>query len=157
MTFNPNERKDVRKAEKLAEIADAARIAYTRRIMSEVEGRQWMHNLLLRCHVFSTPFVRGAPDLTSFQCGEQNIGYQTFYDVVTHASAEYVLMMQEANLREISSGRRTQQPANTAGEPTAGEPTGGPEPGRIVEGSGELDASVWRSEDGDEYGRLPEA
>lgn len=150
MSYNPSERKDVRKAEKLAAIAEAARVSYTKRIMSEVEGRQWMHDLLLRCHVFSTPFVRGAPDLTSFNCGEQNIGYQTFKDVVNYCPNEYVIMMQEANLKELTNGRRP----NTDDRTPAGELSGRPEPGRIVEGT-DIDPAVWRPEDADEFGQIP--
>src|SRR5579859_2392765 len=134
-----SQRKDVRKAQKASEIAEQARISYTRRIMSEPEGRQWMHDLLTRCHVFSTPFVRSAPDLTAFNCGEQNIGYRTFADVVNHCPIEYVQMMQEANLRDLTNGRRTDAKPDT----DAGESGIGAEPRRDAEGSEpDLDPAV---------------
>ena len=138
-------RKDVRKVEKAAEVAERQRIDYTKRIMSEAAGRAWMHNLLERCHVFHTPFVRNAPDLTAFNCGEQNVGYQTFADVVTHCASDYILMMQEANLKDFTNGRRNDPATEHPGSPDPNGRTGGSEP--------DLDPAVWR--EADEYGTLP--
>ena len=146
---NLSERKDVRRLEKLAAVAIAARVSYTKRIMSDYAGREWMFDLLSRCHVFATPFVRGAPDATAFNCGEQNIGYQTFADVVNHTPTEYVLMMNEANQREISNGRRADPEPNAARERSGSSTVDG-----RVEGSDSLDPAVW-SDERDEYGTIP--
>lgn len=44
-----------------------------RQIMSSVEGRAWIWNLLSRCHVYSTSFSSNALSM-AFQEGERNIG-----------------------------------------------------------------------------------
>lgn len=134
MTYDGSNRKQVRQAEKAAALADANRIAFTRTIMSDIFGRAWMHSLLSRCNVFHTPFVAGAPDHTSFNCGSQNIGLAIFADVVVHCPAEYVLMMHEANVKDQANDRRNSDDRTPAGEPAGREDTG-----RDVEGSGDYD------------------
>jgi len=132
MTYDAGNRKDVRKAEKAAKHAEHARIEYTKRIMSEALGRVWVHSLLARCNVFHTPFVRGAGDITAFNCGSQNVGLQIFADVIVHCPTEYILMMQEASHKELSNDRHdsddrspSEQPAGSSG---AGRDLEGPDP-----------------------------
>lgn len=133
MTYDASDRKDIRKAEKSARIAENNRIAYTRRILSELEGREWMHALLLRCNVFTTPFVAQAHDITSFNCGMQNLGLQLFWDVVTHCPDQYVMMMREQAAKEgieNARGSRTDTAAAAAGAGTdTGRDDQGSEPG----------------------------
>ena len=69
-----------------------------------------MHQLLRNCHVFSTPYVSGDPHATAFNCGQQNIGLQTFADVVAQTPTEYALMMQEAQVKEDANARRSTIP-----------------------------------------------
>src|SRR5215469_13624190 len=116
MALNPNERKDVRRAEKLAAQREAARVAYTQHIMSTVDGRGWMHAHLEQCNVFRSPFVRGSADLTAFNCGSQNVGYQLFLDVVNNCPTEYILMMQEAHAKEIAHGRRVPESTDASAD-----------------------------------------
>src|SRR5882757_6864955 len=127
--MDASNRKDVRRAEKKANLADAARISYTRRIMSESLGRQWIHQLLESCYTFSEPFVRGAPDATGHNLGRQAVGKQLFLDIVTHCPTEYILMTQEASHKEIAENVRHERNDRT---PT-GEPTGSPGSGRDLE------------------------
>ena len=141
MTYDAGNRKDIRRAEKLAKQVERNRIDYTRRIMSEVLGREWMHSLLLKCSVFHTPFVRGALDATAFNCGMQSVGLSTFADVVTHCPTEYVLMMQEASHKEIVNDRR-----DSDQRITSGEQPGSQDPGRDVEGP-ESDYDPYARED----------
>ena len=113
MTFNASDRKDIRNAEKSAKLSDANRIAFIRTIMGTLGGREWMHQLLRNCHVFSTPYVSGDPHATAFNCGQQNIGLQTFADVVAQTPTEYALMMQEAQIKEEANDRRNSDDAGT--------------------------------------------
>ena len=101
MTYDASSRKDIRAAEKSAKIDEHNRLAYVRRVMSDTSGRTWMHGLLESCNVFHTPFVSGSPDVTSFNCGRQNVGLSILGEVVAHCPAEYMLMMKEAHHREI--------------------------------------------------------
>jgi len=82
MTFDGSDRKQVRAREKELKIAEGNRLAYTRRVMQDTPGRKWMHDLLTRCHIWSTAFAAGQPDTTAFRLGEQNLGLQIFADVI---------------------------------------------------------------------------
>ena len=106
MTFDATNRKDIRNAEKSARLAESNRHAFIRTVMGTVGGREWMHGLLTSCHVFHTPYVSGDPHATAFNCGTQNIGLQTFADVVSQCATEYALMMQEAQIKEEANDRR---------------------------------------------------
>ena len=106
MTYDGSDRKHIRQAEKAAKQAEARRRNFVRQIMLSMDGREWMHDLLTKCHVFHTPFTKGSPDVTAFLCGEQNLGLQIFADVISTCPSEYVLMMQEANAKEVINDRR---------------------------------------------------
>lgn len=121
MTFDATNRKDIRNAEKRAKITDANRVNFIRTIMGTIGGREWMHGLLRNCHVFSTPYVAGDPHATAFNCGQQNIGLQTFADVVSQTPQQYALMMQEAQTKDEADGRRnsTNESTNHTSDPGA--------------------------------------
>ena len=138
MTYDAGNRKDVRKAEKAAKHAEHARIEYTKRIMSEAIGRTWMHAVLLRCNLFSTPFVRGSVDGTAFNCGAQNVGLQLFVDVVNHCPTEYILMMQEASHKELFNDRHDSDDRSPSGQ-SAGSQNGGRDPEGPEPSSGDYD------------------
>lgn len=123
MTYDGSDRKHIRQAEKAAKQAEARRRNFVKRLMIDMDGREWMHDLLTKCHCFHSPFVKGAPDVTAFLCGEQNLGLQIFDDVVSVCPNEYVLMMQEANAKEIINDRRYSDTNNT------------PEPARTEQGT----------------------
>ena len=121
MPFDGSNRKQVREREKELKIAEANRLAYTKRIMSDIPGRKWMHDLLAECHIWGTPFVAGSVDLTAFKCGVQNFGLQVFKDVMAAAPAEYVLMMNEANIKDQVNDRRYSDDRSASGERSDGE------------------------------------
>lgn len=130
MTYDGSNRKHIRQAEKAALVAENERKLFVAHIMSTLPGRAWMHDLLLKCSIFSTPFVAGAYDITAFKCGGQNIGLQIFADVHASAPREYVLMMQEASQKESANDRRYSDQRTPTGQPAGGEGDG-----RDVEGS----------------------
>src|SRR5229473_975549 len=107
--YDAGDRKDIRRLEKAARLAEAQRGEIIKGLMSLAPGRAWMHDLISECHVFSTPFTSD-PQTTAFNCGKQSIGLQLFGDVVSTCPNEYVLMMQERNLcdasRDSSASRR---------------------------------------------------
>ena len=114
MTYDASNRKSIRRAEKAAELAIANRISVIRSIMATAPGRDWMHSLLTRCSIFHTPFSPGAPDLTAFNCGQQNIGLTIFADVTAHCPNEYTLMMTEQATKDQANGRRDLDDASNA-------------------------------------------
>lgn len=77
-------------------------IAYT---MGTVDGRRYLHNLLVRCHVFANPYT-GDAGSTAFACGELNIGQQILADIMRICPDEYIQMMREANARDIADDSR---------------------------------------------------
>jgi hypothetical protein len=131
MTFDASNRKQVRSREKELKIAEANRLAYTRTIMSDKFGRRWMYDVLERCHIGMTPFVVGRPDVSDFNCGEQNIGLQFWRDCMAAAPAEYVIMMNEASIKEAVNDRRYSDDRSTEGD----EHSGGEGSGRDDQGS----------------------
>ena len=129
MTYNASDRKQVRAKEKEAKLDESNRLAYTRRIMSDQPGRKWMHDLLVRCHIFQTAFAAGQPDTTAFRLGEQNTGLQIFADVIAAAPSDYVLMMNEASIKDQVNDRRYSDDRSASGEHS-----GSSDPGRDPEG-----------------------
>jgi len=127
MTYDAGNRKDVRKLEKAAKLKESARLHYVKRIMSDTEGRGWMHDLLESCFIFGEPFVQGSPDATVYNLGRQNVGKQIFADVVTECPTQYVQMMQEASHKELSNDRHDSDNRSPNGE-QPGSPNGGRDP-----------------------------
>lgn len=104
MTFNAANRKDVRRAEKASHRADLDRLEFVRTGMSTAPGRSWFYQLLASCHVFvvnppTNPYV------TAFSEGERNIGVRIYTDIMLASPNEYILMINEANHRELSNAR----------------------------------------------------
>jgi len=71
-----------------------------RSIMMKKTGRAWMHRLLSRCHIYSSPFAPGQADVTAYALGEENIGKQLMLAVMTVSSELYVKMMDEQRAEE---------------------------------------------------------
>src|SRR4051812_46381150 len=120
MTFDNSNRKNIREAEKASRLAETNRIAYTKTIMSTAFGRAWMHNLLSQCNIFHTPFVFGAPDITAFKCGAQNLGLQIFGDVAANCPHEYTLMMSEASIKDEVHDQRYSESSDNPERATTG-------------------------------------
>lgn len=116
MTYDGSDRKQVRAKEKEAKLDENNRLAYTKRIMFDQPGRKWMHDLLVRCHIFQTAFAAGQPDNTAFRLGEQNTGLQIFADVIAASPQEYVQMMNEASIKDQVNDRRYNDDRSTSGE-----------------------------------------
>jgi hypothetical protein len=82
---------DARKRSVKAEVLKA--------LMEHERGREWVYDILERCHIFSTPFADD-PYRTAFNAGEQNIGNIMLADVVGFEASKYVIMCQEGHQRE---------------------------------------------------------
>jgi hypothetical protein len=63
-------------------------------MMSNIRGRRFIWNHLVKCHVFETSF---SPNLsqTNFNEGERNIGLQIFNDIMENAPDKYMKMAEE--------------------------------------------------------------
>jgi hypothetical protein len=94
--YDASNRKDIRRAEKRAAIAERARINFLCAAMSRPEGRAWYHDFLESCHLFSDPFS-GDALREAYLKGERNIGLKVFADIHAHCPDKYIQMMKEAN------------------------------------------------------------
>ena len=100
--YNAAEPQHVKDAKRAAKLAAGTRRDVLRGIMSVSGGRQWMHEVLLRCHVFSSTYT-GEALSAAFMEGERNIGLQILTDI---APEDYALMMREAHDRHIAADTR---------------------------------------------------
>lgn len=100
MTYNAADRKDVRRAEKAARIAERDRGKVLRGIMSTTNGREFIWNRLEAAHVFTISPPTDALAM-AFQQGERNQGLQLLSDIMRWCPDEFIESMREAN------GRRT--------------------------------------------------
>lgn len=104
---NASERKDIRRAEKLAAEYERKRIEFVVAAMDTVPGRAWFHDFLSRCHVFADPFS-GDALLEAYSKGERNMGLGVYLDIVTNCPDSFVAMMREANIQEVLNDRRAE-------------------------------------------------
>jgi len=105
MNYNATNRKDIRRAEKAADVENQRRVNFIVAAMSTSEGRIWFHDLLSRCHIFADPFS-GVALLEAYSKGERNIGLQIYSDIVSNCPDYFVTMMKEATLRELTNASR---------------------------------------------------
>jgi hypothetical protein len=104
MPYNAGERKDVRRAEKTAKLIDEAHARFLSVSMSTTEGRRWFHALFESCHIFNDPFSGNAL-LEAYSKGERNVGLRLFADVVAVCPDQYIIMMHEAQIRNLTNER----------------------------------------------------
>jgi hypothetical protein len=100
--YNASDTKAIRRAAKAAKLAEAQRREVVFSLMSSPAGRNYVHDLLLRCHVFTSSFTSDAICM-AFNEGERNIGLQLLTDVMQFAPDQYVQMMREENDRRIAA------------------------------------------------------
>jgi hypothetical protein len=91
--------------EKASAEAERARVDFLVAAMSTSAGRAWFHDLLAKCTIFDGSFSADAL-LEAFAKGQRNIGLQVYNDIVSNCPDYFVLMMKEANVKEIVNERR---------------------------------------------------
>ncbi len=96
--YNAGDRKDVRRAEKEARLAERDRVDFLRAALGTMQGRAWFHDLLVSCHLFSDPFT-GDALWEAFAKGERNLGLRIYSEILANCPDQFVTMMREANAR----------------------------------------------------------
>lgn len=119
MTFNAANRKHVRQAEKDSKQREARRREVVGQLMLSYNGREYVHDELAACHVFSASLDPN-PYVMYFREGERARGSALLDDIMQAAPDQYVIMIQEAHARR-----------------TAAELRRGEKPGRDLVGSGD--------------------
>lgn len=107
MTYSAAERKDIRRAEKAAKLADTQRLEIITNLMSAAPGRAWVCDLLEACHIFTTTYTGDALS-GAFSEGERNVGLRLLADIMSACPQRYLEMMRERNDRHLAadSGHR---------------------------------------------------
>lgn len=94
-SYDASDRNTIKKATKAAALAERKKLEFVHAIMTVKEGRKWAWEQLVKCKVFSTPFILGSSDGTAFNCGQQNWGLQFLSDITIASPDEYILMAKE--------------------------------------------------------------
>jgi hypothetical protein len=81
-------------------------------LMEHPQGREWIYDKLQRCNVFGIPFTPD-PQLTAFNCGALFVGQEISNEILATEENNYVLMRQEARLREESSKAQSEKITST--------------------------------------------
>lgn len=105
MQHDSSDTRGLREARKLARIAENERRQVIVNLLSSPQGRAYMHDRLVRAHVFSSSFA-DSPYRTAFCEGERNVGLQDLADITHYAPDQYIRMMREATEKETLDGRR---------------------------------------------------
>jgi hypothetical protein len=108
---NTGDRKSIRAKEKDAALADRRREDVLRNVMSTIEGRAWLWDLLASCNCFSTTFT-GDPQRSAFLEGQRAIGLSILSDITTACPDQYIQAQRESNERRITAEQRSRQIAD---------------------------------------------
>ena len=127
--YNAGDRKDIRRAEKDAAIADKSRVEFVVAAMSTIQGRSWFLALLESCHIFSDPFTGNAL-LEAYTKGERNVGLGVYRDIVTHCPNYFVQMMKESQIKDLTNDRRRDNDRTDSDDPDLFDTALGQLPGR---------------------------
>ena len=90
---------------RVAKALDEAHDTVIHSIMGVADGRAYVYDLLLYCHVFDQPFSPD-PHLTAFGCGQLDVGQLIFRKIHAICPDEYIQMMREANARDATNDAR---------------------------------------------------
>lgn len=85
---------EVNKARKKAARTRADRLEFVKAAMTTIQGRAWFYDLIVRCHVFSTPFDAD-PYRHAYRAGEANVGLMVLDDIQVAAPEDYLKMICE--------------------------------------------------------------
>jgi hypothetical protein len=111
---NAASRKEIRRKEKDARLAEKTRGGVTIDLMSTKNGRGYVWDQLAAAHVFSTSYSPDALQM-AFAEGERNSGLRLLNDIIEWCPEQFIQMMREQNERSTIDHR------------DAGNDDGGPE------------------------------
>jgi hypothetical protein len=75
-----------------------------RKLMHDVDGRDWLYRKLEACHIYQTSFSPGQPDVTAFNLGMENFGKQLMLEAQRASADLYVKMIKEQNDKKDRKG-----------------------------------------------------
>ena len=120
MPTNAADRKDIRRLEKQARLADRQRQEVITSIMSTLAGRQWLWDKLSECHLFITTF-NGDALQSAYMEGQRAVGLSMLSDIMIACPDQYIQAMRESNERSATNERRS-SPQPDGGDSGSGDP-----------------------------------
>ena len=129
---NAASRKEIRRKEKDARLAEKTRGGVTIDLMSTKNGRGYVWDQLTAAHVFSTSYAPDALQM-AFAEGERNSGLRLLNDIIEWCPEQFIQMMREQNERSTIDHRDA---GNNDGGPESfpDDPADGINPGHDVYG-----------------------
>ncbi len=120
--YDASDRADVKEADKASRVLERQNLDVTRDIMRTAAGRAWMYRKLEACHIYQTTATPGDAFATYFNEGQRNIGLMLNAEILTACPDEFILMLKEANERDLTSDttRRNRKAGNGNGIDTSG-------------------------------------
>lgn len=141
---NAADKKQIRRAQKAAKLAERNRAEVIVSLASTEPGRRYLWERIGEAGVFESVY-NDNPQRMAFLAGRQDSGRALMDDFMRYAPDNFIVAMREAN------GRRTANDTidrNSSRTPDAGELRGSQEPGWELEGGGAV--SFGDAEDGGE-------
>lgn len=134
--YNASDRKDIRRAEKSAKLAEANRRAVLVGLMSTIPGREWVWNKLAEASIFATTYS-DSTNRMYFLEGQRAFGLALLDDILAACPDQFIQAMREQN------ARRTERDAAdaTRSDRDLGERPSGEEPGWDDQGPSADDVS----------------
>lgn len=102
MTYDATNRKDIREAEKRANVLETQRRDFILAAMTTIPGRAFFYDLLAAC----SPFAEAptfSPNHDYFTAGQRSVGLRLTADILTHCPDQYITMIREANVRDATA------------------------------------------------------
>lgn len=76
------------------------RLEFVKAMMDLPQGRAWVNDLLVACHMWSPSFTPGDPHATSFKEGERNAASRILADIMAAAPDQYITMVREGKTQK---------------------------------------------------------
>jgi hypothetical protein len=135
MPYDASNRKDIRRAEKAAKLAERNRATVLVQLASTAAGREFLWNTLAEAHVFTSTFSEN-PARAAFLEGQRSAGLRLLDSIMQSCPDQFIQAMREANARRTATDTIDRN-SNDAFDPAdggLGEQPGGEESGREPEG-----------------------
>lgn len=149
---NASDRKEIRRLEKAAKLAELQRREVITQVMVSLPGRAWMWDVLSACSIFSTTHVPADALASSFQEGRRSVGLSLLADIMAHCPDQFIQAMREQNERRILDDNATARSDDALDSTALAERSGSAQPDR-----GDSGTESDRSERGDEDRSAPGA
>lgn len=118
--FDASNPKHIRIANKIAERRAREKQQFVAGIMSTVGGRAWMHDILDICSVFTSTFNTNALQMANNE-GRRLIGLHMLNQIHAICPDQYIVMMKERNILEVTEDARREQSASDSSDDGAPE------------------------------------